>query len=163
MGQVVITVNSRNYTMECADGEEEHLRELASLLDNQVKQIKAGVGEVGDIRLLVMAGLIIADQLSEALDKVETLSNEIAQVPTRRVRRPSSNRRRPRSRPRGASRRRPSGLSRSRGWSGRARLTPDEIEAAGHHGPWEMKIPGPYKCRWAPFAPGHGPEQGQLP
>jgi cell division protein ZapA len=77
MGQVVITVNSRNYTMECADGEEDHLRELASLLDNQVKQIKAGVGEVGDIRLLVMAGLIIADQLSEALDKVETLSNEI--------------------------------------------------------------------------------------
>jgi cell division protein ZapA len=77
MGQVVITVNSRNYTMECADGEEDHLRELASLLDNQVKQIKTGVGEVGDIRLLVMAGLIIADQLSEALDKVETLSNEI--------------------------------------------------------------------------------------
>ena len=78
MGQVVITVNKRNFTMECADGEEDHLRELASLLDNQVSEIKAGVGEVGDIRLLVMAGLIIADQLSEALDKVEELSNEIA-------------------------------------------------------------------------------------
>ena len=80
MGQVVITVNNRSFTMECADGEEDHLRELAALLDNQVKEIKAGVGEVGDIRLLVMAGLIIADQLSEALDKVETLSSEIAGV-----------------------------------------------------------------------------------
>jgi cell division protein ZapA len=80
MGQVVITVNNRSFTMECADGEEDHLRELAALLDNQVKEIKAGVGEVGDIRLLVMAGLIIADQLSEALDKVETLSAEIAGV-----------------------------------------------------------------------------------
>jgi cell division protein ZapA len=80
MGQVVITVNNRNFTMECADGEEGHLKDLASLLDSQVKEIKAGVGEVGDIRLLVMAGLIIADQLSEALDKVETLSNEIAGV-----------------------------------------------------------------------------------
>jgi cell division protein ZapA len=78
MGQVVISVNNRNFTMECADGEEGHLKDLASLLDSQVKEIKAGVGEVGDIRLLVMAGLIIADQLSEALDKVETLSNEIA-------------------------------------------------------------------------------------
>lgn len=80
MGQVVISVNNRNFTMECSDGEEDHLRELASLLDNQVKDIKAGVGEVGDIRLLVMAGLIIADQLSEALDRVETLSNEISGV-----------------------------------------------------------------------------------
>lgn len=80
MGQVVITVNNRSFTMECADGEEDHLRELAALLDNQVKEIKAGVGEVGDIRLLVMAGLIIADQLSEAFDKVETLSAEIAGV-----------------------------------------------------------------------------------
>ncbi|MEE4237890.1 MAG: cell division protein ZapA [Anderseniella sp.] len=80
MGQVVITVNNRNFTMECADGEEGHLKDLASLLDSQVKEIKAGVGEVGDIRLLVMAGLIIADQLSEALDKVETLSSEIAGV-----------------------------------------------------------------------------------
>ena len=77
MGQVVINVNSRSFTMECADGEEEHLQELAKLLDTQVKEIKAGVGEVGDIRLLVMAGLIIADQLSESLDRVETLSGEI--------------------------------------------------------------------------------------
>jgi len=77
MGQVVINVNSRSFTMECADGEEEHLQELAKLLDTQVKEIKAGVGEVGDIRLLVMAGLIIADQLSEALDRVEALSGEI--------------------------------------------------------------------------------------
>ena len=77
MGQVVINVNNRAFTMECADGEEDHLSELAKLLDTQVKDIKAGVGEVGDIRLLVMAGLIIADQLSEALDRVETLSGEI--------------------------------------------------------------------------------------
>jgi cell division protein ZapA len=77
MGQVVINVNNRSFTMECADGEEDHLKELASLLDTQVKDIKAGVGEVGDVRLLVMAGLIIADQLSEALGKVEELSSEI--------------------------------------------------------------------------------------
>ncbi len=78
MGQVVINVNSRSFTMECADGEEDHLQELAKLLDTQVKEIKAGVGEVGDIRLLVMAGLIIADQLSESLDRVETLTGEIS-------------------------------------------------------------------------------------
>lgn len=78
MGQVVINVNNRSFTMECADGEEDHLTELAKLLDTQVRDIKAGVGEVGDIRLLVMAGLIIADQLSEALERVEALSGEIS-------------------------------------------------------------------------------------
>ena len=77
MGQVVIKVNDRSFSMECADGEEDHLTDLAKLLDSQVKDIKSSVGEVGDIRLLVMAGLIIADQLAEALERVEALSGEI--------------------------------------------------------------------------------------
>ena len=78
MSQVVIEVNERAYTMQCSPGEEEHLRELAQLLDAQVAEIKASVGQVGDVRLLLMAGLVIADQLSEALKKIEDLQEQVS-------------------------------------------------------------------------------------
>ena len=77
MGQVVVTVNGRPYTMQCNDGEEDHLSELAQLLDTEVNQIHASVGQVGDIRLLLMAGLIIADRLSDSLKRIEDLQEQI--------------------------------------------------------------------------------------
>jgi cell division protein ZapA len=77
MGQVVVEVNGRPYTMNCSDGEEEHLMELAQLLDSEVSGIKRGVGQVGDIRLLLMAGLVVADRLSDALHKIETLQDQV--------------------------------------------------------------------------------------
>jgi len=80
MGQVVVEVNGRPYTMNCSDGEEEHLVELAQLLDSEVTTIKGGVGQVGDIRLLLMAGLVVADRLSEALRKIEDLQDEVASL-----------------------------------------------------------------------------------
>lgn len=77
MGQVVVTVNGHPYTMQCHDGEEDHLTELAQLLDSEVKQIRASVGQVGDIRLLLMAGLIIADRLSDSLKRIEDLQEQV--------------------------------------------------------------------------------------
>ena len=56
MANVVVTVADRPYTMQCPDGEEGHLRELATLLDTEVARIKSSVGSIGDIRLLVMSG-----------------------------------------------------------------------------------------------------------
>jgi cell division protein ZapA len=77
MGQVVVTVHDRPYTMQCPDGEEGHLKELARLLDAEVQQIKRSVGSVGDIRLLVMSGLMVADRLSEAIRKIEELEEQL--------------------------------------------------------------------------------------
>jgi cell division protein ZapA len=77
MANVVVTVADRPYTMQCPDGEEGHLRELASLLDSEVSRIKQSVGSIGDIRLLVMSGLMVADRLSEAMKKVEALEDQV--------------------------------------------------------------------------------------
>jgi cell division protein ZapA len=77
MAQVVVQVNDRPYTMQCPDGEEEHLRELARLLDAEVTRIRQSVGTVGDIRLLVMSGLMVADRLSEAIRKIENLEGQV--------------------------------------------------------------------------------------
>jgi cell division protein ZapA len=77
MAQVIVQVNDRPYTMQCPDGEEDHLRDLARLLDAEVQRIKRSVGSVGDIRILVMSGLMVADRLSEAIKRVEELEEQM--------------------------------------------------------------------------------------
>jgi len=77
MAQVVVQVNDRPYTMQCSDGEERHLQELARLLDGEVARIKQSVGPVGDIRVLLMAGLMVADQLAEARRRIEELEDQV--------------------------------------------------------------------------------------
>jgi cell division protein ZapA len=80
MAQVVVKVNDRAYTMQCNDGEETHLAELGELLDSEVDRIKQSVGQVGDVRLLLMAGLVIADKLSDALKRIEDLEEQTRTV-----------------------------------------------------------------------------------
>lgn len=80
MAHVIVQVNGRPYTMQCPEGEEEHLRDLANLLDSEVMRVRTTVGNVGDIRTLVMAGLMVADRLSEAIQKIQSLEGEITEL-----------------------------------------------------------------------------------
>ncbi len=77
MSNVVVNIAGRPYTMQCPDGEEDHLKELAKLLDVEVSRIRQSVGAIGDIRQLVMAGLMVADRLSEATRKIEDLQDQM--------------------------------------------------------------------------------------
>jgi cell division protein ZapA len=77
MSNVVVNIAGRPYTMQCPDGEEEHLKDLAKLLDAEVTRIRQSVGSIGDIRQLVMAGLMVADRLSEATRKIEMLESDV--------------------------------------------------------------------------------------
>lgn len=69
MAQVDITINNRSYTVACDDGQEEHLRTLGTYVDDRVKELTGAVGQIGDSRLLVMASLLIADELADAQRK----------------------------------------------------------------------------------------------
>lgn len=66
MPQVVVTINARSYAVACGDGEEEHLLRLASKVDERVTSLARDVGQVGDARLLLMAALLMADDLEQA-------------------------------------------------------------------------------------------------
>ena len=77
MANVVVSIAGRPYTMQCPDGEEDHLKELAKLLDTEVVRIRQSVGSIGDIRLLVMSGLMVADRLSEATRKLQALEEQV--------------------------------------------------------------------------------------
>ncbi len=71
MAQVTVEINGRRYQIACDDGQEAHLTRLANYIDRRVDELVAAVGQIGDARLLVMASLLIADELSDAYTELE--------------------------------------------------------------------------------------------
>ena len=66
MGQVSITLNGRTYRLRCGDGEEARLLELSAHLRDKIARLASDFGQVGDDRLMIMAALLITDELFEA-------------------------------------------------------------------------------------------------
>jgi cell division protein ZapA len=65
MGQVVVTINGRAFPLGCADGEEPRIRRLAQYVDSKVNEFVHIHGQVGEARLILLAAIVIADELSD--------------------------------------------------------------------------------------------------
>lgn len=65
MAQVTITINSREYAVACEDGQEVRIIQLARLLDEKAKMLNLSIGQVNESMVLVLCGLLLADELSE--------------------------------------------------------------------------------------------------
>jgi len=78
MSQVSVTINGRQFRMACEDGQEGHLMNLARELDNRINNLRNKFGEIGDTRLTVMAAITVADELSEAGQRIKRLEEELA-------------------------------------------------------------------------------------
>jgi cell division protein ZapA len=65
MAQVSLQINGYGYILGCGDGEEAHLRALAEDLNNRIDQIKAATGPSGEARMLLMAALMLSDELHD--------------------------------------------------------------------------------------------------
>lgn len=85
MAQVSVTINGRVYRMACDDGQEEHLSRLARDLDARIARLRESFGEIGDTRLTVMAGLMVADELVEAKRQIKAREQEIAEMKESRL------------------------------------------------------------------------------
>ncbi|MGP1276590.1 MAG: cell division protein ZapA [Caulobacterales bacterium] len=77
MSKVTISLNGRPFTIGCEDGQQAYLKELAGHLDGHVRDLADKVGQIGELRLLLMASLIVADEMREAQGKVEALESEL--------------------------------------------------------------------------------------
>lgn len=65
MAQVTITINSREYAIACEDGQEVRILQLARMMDEKAKTLTQSSGQINEIMLLTMIGLLMADELSE--------------------------------------------------------------------------------------------------
>jgi cell division protein ZapA len=77
MGKVSVTLNGRAFTIGCEDGQESYLRELARHLDTHVTDLSKQVGQIGDLRLLLMASLVVVDELKTAQNRLEALESHL--------------------------------------------------------------------------------------
>jgi cell division protein ZapA len=65
MGQVRLSVGGRSYDLMCRDGEEPRLEMLAQMLDAKARDAGSLVGNANEARQLLLAGLLLADELSD--------------------------------------------------------------------------------------------------
>jgi cell division protein ZapA len=77
MAQVSVNINGRQYRMACDDGQENHLARLAHELDRRITRLRTDFGEIGDMRLTVMAALILADELTEQGHRLRQVEEEL--------------------------------------------------------------------------------------
>lgn len=75
MAQVDVAINGKSYRIACDDGQEDHLLQLAAFVDQRIQELVASVGQVGDARLLVMASLLISDELSETFSNLNSVDD----------------------------------------------------------------------------------------
>ncbi len=80
MSKVTVTLNGREFTIGCEDGQEAYLRELAGQLDQRVGGIVEQVGQIGDVRLLLMAALMLIDEHKDFERRIEALESHIERL-----------------------------------------------------------------------------------
>lgn len=73
MAQVTVTIDGKQFRMACEDGQERHLEGLAGHIDGRIKMMRESFGEIGDLRLTVMAALMVADEFFEERRKGEEI------------------------------------------------------------------------------------------
>ncbi len=80
MPDVKITVGGREFEVACQPGEEHYLRSAASLLDTEAAALVNQIGRMPESRMLLMAGLLLADKTAGAQDQVAALEQKLARM-----------------------------------------------------------------------------------
>ncbi len=71
MAKVNLEINGRKYALGCDDGEEPRLQRLGEKLDARVRTLADQFGQIGDVRLLVMAGITMTDEMEELRENMD--------------------------------------------------------------------------------------------
>lgn len=80
MGEVTVRVNNKPYTVGCADGQESRVQELARIFDEHVDMVVSDVGAIGEVRLFLMASLLLIDEMQELraqLDEANSVNSRM--------------------------------------------------------------------------------------
>ena len=73
MAEVDITINGRSYRISCKDGEEERIKSLSSLINNQVQKLSEKIGQLGEARMILLASLVLLDKSDEVEQEAEKI------------------------------------------------------------------------------------------
>jgi cell division protein ZapA len=71
MAQVTLRINGYAYTIGCKDGEEKHLEAMGAEVSNRIDGVRAAAGPSGEARMLVMAALLMADDIFDLRSRLQ--------------------------------------------------------------------------------------------
>lgn len=78
MAEVNISIGGRTFEVACQDGEEQYLHSAAKMLDDEAQVLTDQVGRMPEARMLLMAGLMLADKTASVEDRVKAIEEQLA-------------------------------------------------------------------------------------
>lgn len=75
MADIKISIGGREFEVACRDGEEHFLQSAAGMLDNEARALNDALGRMPETRMLLMAGLMLADKTASLEDKLKAGNN----------------------------------------------------------------------------------------
>lgn len=79
MPEVNIEIGGRTFAVACQEGEEHFLQAAADLLDGEAKTLMQQIGRLPESRMLLMAGLMLADKHAGTEDQMKSMEDKVAQ------------------------------------------------------------------------------------
>jgi cell division protein ZapA len=79
MPEVKISIGGRHFDVACQEGEESYLHSAAKMLDDEAQVLADAVGRMPESRMLLMAGLMLADKTASVEDKIVEIRAELAE------------------------------------------------------------------------------------
>jgi len=70
MPEVDINIGGKNFSVSCQIGEEQYLEAAAAALNAEAKKLGDQISKISDSRMLLMAGLMLADKTADMNDKL---------------------------------------------------------------------------------------------
>ncbi len=79
MPEIEIEIGGRTFEVACQEGEEHYLRFAAKMLDEEAAVLTAQIGRIPEARMLLMAGLMLADKTAGMQDKLREAEDKMAE------------------------------------------------------------------------------------
>lgn len=83
MPDIDITIGGRTFQVSCQKGEEHFLRSAAQLLDTEAQPLVTQMGRLPESRMLLMAGLMLADKTAAVEDEIRSLKARLSELEAR--------------------------------------------------------------------------------
>lgn len=79
MPEVTIAIGGRQFSVACQEGEESYLHAAAKMLDDEAQVLSDQVGRMPESRMLLMAGLLLADKTASVEDRIGEIKAQLAE------------------------------------------------------------------------------------
>lgn len=80
MPEVKIEIGERAFEVACEPGEEQYLHAAAKMLDEEAAALAAQIGRIPEARMLLMAGLMLADKTTALQDRLHASEEKLART-----------------------------------------------------------------------------------